>query len=77
MVLRFVKHLSVSGLRTDAASRFEKGTDVVSANAVNVLKRTALTMIKELAGAEISSELVDVYPKPKEKAQEVAIKYHF
>ncbi|HEX2630082.1 MAG TPA: phenylalanine--tRNA ligase subunit beta [Chitinophagaceae bacterium] len=61
------------GLRTDAASRFEKGTDISAT--VNVLKRAAL-MIKELAGAEISSELVDVYPKPKEKAQ-VAIKYHF
>lgn len=61
------------GLRTDAASRFEKGTDISAT--VNVLKRAAL-MIKELAGAEISSEMVDVYPKPKEKTQ-VGIKYHF
>jgi phenylalanyl-tRNA synthetase beta chain len=61
------------GLRTDAASRFEKGTDISAT--VNVLKRAAL-MIKELAGAEISSEIVDVYPKPKEKTQ-VGIKYHF
>ncbi len=61
------------GLRTDAASRFEKGTDISAT--VNVLKRAAL-MIKEICGGEIASELVDVYPKPKEKVS-VAIKYHF
>jgi phenylalanyl-tRNA synthetase beta chain len=61
------------GLRTDAASRFEKGTDISAT--VNVLKRAAL-MIKEIAGGEIASELVDVYPNQKAKA-EVAIKYHF
>lgn len=61
------------GLRTDAASRFEKGTDISAT--VNVLKRAAL-MIKELAGGEIASEIVDVYPGMKSKT-EVAIKYHF
>lgn len=61
------------GLRTDAASRFEKGTDISAT--VNVLKRAAL-MIKEIAGGEIASELVDMYPNQKAKA-EVAIKYHF
>jgi phenylalanyl-tRNA synthetase beta chain len=61
------------GLRTDAASRFEKGTDI--SNTVIVLKRAAL-MIKELAGGEISSNVVDVYPDPLPKVQ-VAIKYHF
>jgi phenylalanyl-tRNA synthetase beta chain len=60
-------------LRTDAASRFEKGTDISAT--VNVLKRAA-NLIKEICGGEIASEIVDVYPKPKEKA-EVAIKYHF
>jgi phenylalanyl-tRNA synthetase beta chain len=61
------------GLRTDAASRFEKGSDISAT--VNVLKRAA-TLIKEICGGEITSEVVDVYPKPKEKT-EVSIKYHF
>ncbi len=61
------------GLRTDAAARFEKGVDI--SNTVNVLKRAAL-MIKEIAGGEISSDVIDVYPKPKEKTQ-VGIKYHY
>jgi len=61
------------GLRTDAATRFEKGVDI--GNTVNVLKRAAL-LIKELAGGEISSDIIDVYPNPKEKT-EVALKYHY
>lgn len=61
------------GLRTDAASRFEKGTDI--SNTVNVLRRAAL-LIKELAGGEIASEIVDIYPDPKPK-KEVTIKWHF
>ncbi len=61
------------GLRTDAASRFEKGTDISAT--VNVLKRAAI-MIKEIAGGEIASEIIDIYPNQKAKA-EVAIKYHF
>jgi phenylalanyl-tRNA synthetase beta chain len=60
-------------LRTDAATRFEKGVDI--SNTVNVLKRAAL-LIKEVAGGEISSDIIDVYPHPKEKAQ-VSIKYHY
>lgn len=61
------------GLRTDAATRFEKGVDI--SNAVNVLKRAAI-MIKEIAGGEIASDVVDVYPDPKQKT-EVALKYHY
>jgi phenylalanyl-tRNA synthetase beta chain len=60
-------------LRTDAATRFEKGVDI--SNTVNVLKRAAL-LIKEVAGGEISSDIIDIYPHPKEKAQ-VSIKYHY
>jgi phenylalanyl-tRNA synthetase beta chain len=60
-------------LRTDAAMRFEKGVDI--SNTSNVLKRAAL-LIKELAGGEIASDVVDVYPHPKEKRQ-IAIKYHY
>lgn len=61
------------GLRTDAATRFEKNIDI--SNTVNVLKRAAL-LIKELAGGEIASEVVDVYPKPAERSQ-VLLKYAF
>lgn len=61
------------GLRTDAATRFEKGTDI--SNTVNVLKRAAL-LIKEIAGGEISSDIIDIYPRPAEKVS-VALKYHY
>ena len=60
-------------LRTDAAARFEKGVDI--SNVVNVLKRAAL-LIKEIAGGEIASQVVDIYPKPAEKT-EISIKYHY
>ena len=60
-------------LRTDAASRFEKGVDI--SNTVNVLKRAAL-MIKEIAGGQISSKILDVYPAPAVKTM-VSLKYHY
>jgi phenylalanyl-tRNA synthetase beta chain len=61
------------GLRTDAATRFEKNIDI--SNTVNVLKRAAL-LIKELAGGEIASDVIDVYPNPAKKP-EVQLKYPF
>jgi phenylalanyl-tRNA synthetase beta chain len=61
------------GLRTDAATRFEKNVDI--SNTVNVLKRAAL-LIKELGGGAIASEVVDVYPKPVQQPQ-VQLKYSF
>ncbi|MBS1510771.1 MAG: phenylalanine--tRNA ligase subunit beta [Bacteroidetes bacterium] len=61
------------GLRTDAAARFEKGVDI--SNTVNVLKRAAM-LIKEIAGGKIASDVIDVYPAPKQKT-EVALKYHY
>ena len=60
-------------LRTDAAARFEKGVDI--GNTVNVLKRAAM-LIKEIAGGQIASDIIDVYPNPKGKT-EVALKYHY
>ena len=49
------------GLNTDASFRFERGTDP---NIVlYALKRAAL-LIKELAGGEITSEIIDIYPQP-------------
>lgn len=61
------------GLRTDAATRFEKNIDI--SNTVTVLKRAAL-FIKELCGGLVSSDIVDVYPHPAEKTT-VSLKYHF
>lgn len=53
-------------LRTDAATRFEKGVDP---NAIlYALKRAAL-LIQEYAGGTIASEVVDIYPTPVERAQ--------
>jgi phenylalanyl-tRNA synthetase beta chain len=60
-------------LRTDAASRFEKGVDI--SNTVNVLKRAAL-LVKEIAGGTLSSDIIDVYPDPKPRT-EVAVRYHY
>lgn len=46
------------GLKTDASFRFERGTDI--SNTVYAVKRAAL-MIKEIAGGEITSDIVDIY----------------
>ncbi len=51
----------VHGLKTDASFRFERGTDPNMV--ILALKRAALLM-QEVAGGEISSEIVDVYPNP-------------
>ncbi|MBV5281420.1 MAG: phenylalanine--tRNA ligase subunit beta [Paludibacter sp.] len=48
------------GLNTDASFRFERGCDPT--NTIYVLKRCAL-LIQEVAGGQISSEIVDVYPE--------------
>ncbi len=61
------------GLRTDAATRFEKGTDISST--VNVLKR-ATELIIELCGGEPASAIVDIYPEEKPKTS-VTLKYHY
>jgi phenylalanyl-tRNA synthetase beta chain len=53
------------GLRTDAATRFEKGVDI--ANTVKVLEKAA-AMIQEIAGGKCS-QVVDVYPNPAEKVK--------
>jgi phenylalanyl-tRNA synthetase beta chain len=60
-------------LRTDAASRFEKGVDI--SNTVNVLKRAA-TLIVELAGGKLKGEVIDVYPQPQEK-KELGLRFHY
>jgi len=54
------------GLQTDASFRFERGTDIEMT--LTALKRAAL-LIRDIAGGEISSELVDIYPHPRPKMQ--------
>ena len=51
------------GLNTDASFRFERGVD--PEKTIYALKRAAI-LIREIAGGTISSEIVDVYPKPFE-----------
>jgi len=50
-------------LKTDAAFRFARGTDINLT--VFALKRAAL-LLKEVAGAKVSSEIIDVYPSKTE-----------
>lgn len=61
------------GLKTDASFRYERGTDPNIT--VYALKRAA-SLIKEVAGGTISSEIVDIYPKPIEDFQ-VTVKYEY
>lgn len=61
------------GLRTDAATHFEKGVDINNTEAA--LKRAA-AMITELAGGTISSAIVDVYPE-KMKPVTVDVTYDY
>ena len=51
------------GLRTDAATHFEKGVDI---NLVDVALKRAAAMIVELCGAKIASDVIDVYTKKLE-----------
>jgi phenylalanyl-tRNA synthetase beta chain len=61
------------GLRTDAASRFEKGVDI--SKTVDVAKRAAI-MMKEIAGGSIASDIVDMYPDPEPRGS-LSLKYHY
>ncbi|HBH83255.1 MAG: phenylalanine--tRNA ligase subunit beta [Bacteroidetes bacterium GWE2_41_25] len=60
------------GLKTDASYRFERGADPEITTWA--LKRAAI-LIKEIAGGEITSDIVDIYPVPLKKA-EVKINYN-
>lgn len=50
-------------LKTDASFRFERGTDPEMT--VYALKRAAL-LIQEVAGGQVTSEIIDLYPRPVE-----------
>ncbi|MEZ4903258.1 MAG: phenylalanine--tRNA ligase subunit beta [Spirosomataceae bacterium] len=59
------------GLKTDASFRFERGTDPNMP--MYALKRAAL-LLQEVAGGQIASDIIDIYPNPIAH-QEVAVKY--
>ncbi len=59
------------GLNTDASFRFERGIDPSITEFA--LKRAAL-LIKELAGGEITSDIIDIYPK---KIEDYPVFLHF
>jgi phenylalanyl-tRNA synthetase beta chain len=58
-------------LKTDASFRFERGTDPNLP--LYALKRAAL-LIKEVAGGEIASDMIDLYPQPVSPV-EIAVTY--
>ena len=67
------KSMLLHNLRTEAAVRFEKGINID--NTVNALKRAVL-MIKEIAGGKITSDIIDVYPTPREKSK-ITLSNHY
>ncbi|MEM9686918.1 MAG: phenylalanine--tRNA ligase subunit beta [Bacteroidota bacterium] len=54
------------GLNTDASFRFERGVDI---NNTEYAMRHAAILIQELAGGEITSDIIDIYPKKIEDFQ--------
>ena len=54
------------GLNTDASFRFERGIDI---NAVEYALRRAALLIQEVAGGEVTSDIVDLYPRKFEDFQ--------
>jgi len=60
------------GLKTDSSFRFERGTDV---NMTTAALQRAAFLIRELAGGEVVSALIDIYPQPVVPA-EVAFSFH-
>lgn len=61
------------GLRTDAATHFEKCVDIN--NVLPALQRAAALMV-DIAGARIASDIQDIYPKPIEPIM-VSATYHY
>lgn len=48
------------GLRTDAATHFEKGVDI---NLVPIALQRAISLIIEIAGGKVASKVYDIYPE--------------
>jgi phenylalanyl-tRNA synthetase beta chain len=51
------------GLMTDASHRFERGVDI---DMVEFASLRASSLMQEIAGGEVSNEILDIYPKPFE-----------
>ncbi|MBT8180311.1 MAG: phenylalanine--tRNA ligase subunit beta [Eudoraea sp.] len=54
------------GLNTDASFRFERGVDI---NNVEYCLRRAALLIREITGADITSDIIDLYPRKKDDYQ--------
>ncbi|MEJ8597117.1 phenylalanine--tRNA ligase subunit beta [Riemerella anatipestifer] len=54
------KAAKAHGLNTDASFRFERGVDV---NAVRIAITKAISLLKEVAEAELIGDLIEVYPE--------------
>lgn len=52
------------GLRSEASTRYEKG---ISSETTAIAVIRAANMLLDLGGAEVASDLVDVYPEPEEQ----------
>jgi phenylalanyl-tRNA synthetase beta chain len=65
------KGSQVHGLKTDASFRFERGTDP---NMPVYALKQAVILLQRYAGAKVASEIIDVYPEPK---QDVHIPVNF
>lgn len=63
---------SAHGLRTDAASRFEKGTDP---NLPPLALAHAVALLQDLTGAQVASGVSDAYPDPVTPAR-VRLRWH-
>ena len=71
---KFIRRTSLHhGLRTDAATHFEKGVDIN--NVLPALMRAA-GLIADIAGATISSAITDEYPSPLQ-ATTVTVSYSY
>ncbi|MEJ7626553.1 MAG: phenylalanine--tRNA ligase subunit beta [Ferruginibacter sp.] len=60
-------------LRTDAAIRFEKGTDID--NTVKVLERAAM-LIMQISVGSVAGKVIDIYPTPVQKTK-VGLHYDY
>lgn len=60
------KTAKAHGLSTDAAFRYERGTDIEMT--IPALARV-VQLINEIAGGEVCSKLIDVYPNPTVKTE--------
>ncbi len=70
----FIRRTSLRhGLRTDAATRFEKGADIE--NVIPALKR-AVSLLIQYCGAQVDSGITDIFPNPKKTVEiETSLEY--